>query len=344
MLSHKPSLHDSGWFTQSGPEADVVLSSRVILSRNLSGLPFAHRLNADGKLLVRKRVEGAIQLLDQDFIALDRGALNPTVQRYFEERAILSAATEDIVYLTPDESTLIRLGSRDHVRLEAVVGGSSLTSAAQRAAEWDRLLEEQLPFAVSLQLGYLTAEIDRAGSALSAGVLMDMGATVRGATPSLWVEAAAERGIVVEEYGTAAGHRSTLFVVHTAGRAGESDEATIARLEEFVDALVHYEREARAALLAVSGPEMREAALRAYGLMSYARRINQEELFGWLELLRLAAGCGLVEVISLQTVTRLMFVGQAAHVALLVSTGGDEAERRATMVQRILAEGRGKDV
>lgn len=336
MLSHKPSIQAGGWFSQSGPDADVVLSSRVNVSRNISGFAFPHRLEASAALEVRKRIESAVAESEEQFVALDRAALSRAAVRFYEERGIFSTVPGELVYLSPDESRLLRTGGRDHLRIETLAPGFALSEALERTVALDRELENRLHFAVSLQLGYLTADIDQCGSALTAGALLDLGALHRDESAVPWAAEAEERGIEVHPFGLGERSYGSLVVLRAASRAGERDEAVVTRLAEFVGALVHYEREARVRLLSAAGHELREAAYRAYGTMRHAQRITLEELDTWLAVLRLAVGCGIADIVTLEQVTQLIFVTQPAHVALLSDAGSDEAQRRAHVVHAVL--------
>ena len=43
------------WYEKSGPEEDVVVSTHVSLSRNLSGIPFPDKLDNDRRVEVLKK-------------------------------------------------------------------------------------------------------------------------------------------------------------------------------------------------------------------------------------------------------------------------------------------------
>ena len=48
------------WYTQSGPDGDVVLSTRIRLARNFSDIPFVGRMTDAQKAQVEERVRDAV--------------------------------------------------------------------------------------------------------------------------------------------------------------------------------------------------------------------------------------------------------------------------------------------
>src|SRR2546425_13207393 len=56
--------HSGEWLRASGPEADIVISSRIRLARNLSSFPFTNRANAHQKAEIEQYVKGRVDKLD----------------------------------------------------------------------------------------------------------------------------------------------------------------------------------------------------------------------------------------------------------------------------------------
>ncbi len=55
------SKHVSPWFDSSGPGADIVISSRVRLARNLAGFEFSSRLTDQKKTDILKKITDTIE-------------------------------------------------------------------------------------------------------------------------------------------------------------------------------------------------------------------------------------------------------------------------------------------
>ncbi len=45
-------MGDPAWADASGPESEIILSTRIRLARNVAGIPFSHRANPDERALV----------------------------------------------------------------------------------------------------------------------------------------------------------------------------------------------------------------------------------------------------------------------------------------------------
>jgi protein arginine kinase len=340
MLTYQVTPERSLWFPSAGPDSDVVVASRIALARNLSSLPFVPRMSSDDRLTLRRRLEDAFQEETGTYHALDGEGLSPELKRFYEYRDVLppEAPTSfaisdssgqpenDADAVPPPGTATVALGEADHFEIAAMAGGLSLDEPRRRCEQIDRLLEERLDYAVSLQLGYLRPEIARVGSGLSARV-------------SLHLPALEQSGSLDEidrgtdgEFGLE--RTAALYRVTCQARAGEAEEATLAALADCSTRLVHYEREARAELIRQHGDAIAEAGHRALGTALHARRLDNAESREIFNLLRFAVAMGLIEGVSLSLATEMMLLSHDSQVVVL--TENDTAsldERRARLIR-----------
>src|SRR3954462_1867240 len=80
------------WLRGTGPEADIVVSTRIRLARNLAGLPFATRGTAADKAGVGARAKEAIAKADAGHTLeyLDILQLPPLDRQFLVERQLIS--------------------------------------------------------------------------------------------------------------------------------------------------------------------------------------------------------------------------------------------------------------
>lgn len=339
MLTHSLTPAARGWFSRTGPDYDVIVSSRVSVRRNLASLPFPHLLNDAGRLKLRQTIEAAFDRLEEPYVLVDGDTLRPQVRAFFAGRGILPVeGGMPVAVTTLDGDVFVGLAGTDHLSLTAVAGGLDLAGALARVRELDAALEESLDYAVSLRLGYLAADIHATGTGMSARVMLHLPALEQ--TESLGAAAASDsRRMALRRLGDATLPLPSLYSASSEGEFGVREEDTIGELAALAGRLVHYEREAREELTRRHGDQLTEAAHRALGTLSYARRISLEEALDLLGLVRLTRVCGLIDAPDAETVTELLFLVHDNQVSVLVDPPeGDETvdASRATLIRSAL--------
>jgi len=176
-------LH-GGWIGSSGPEADVVVSSRVRVARNLAGMPFPHLLDQAGAQTVIDAVRTACR--DERFVTR-AGKIDVTllrelspverqvlVEKHLVSPDLLNGFETKAVAISDDERTSIMINEEDHLRLQVLLPGLQLGEAWQLVDVVDDALELNLDYCFSEQLGYLTACPTNVGTGLRASVMLHL--------------------------------------------------------------------------------------------------------------------------------------------------------------------------
>ncbi|MCG8480976.1 MAG: hypothetical protein MI724_17920 [Spirochaetales bacterium] len=332
MLSHSIAPGTNIWFPLDGPENDIAVFSTVELARNLSTIPFPQRMTDDDEVTLRRCVEDSFHHLEHPFRFIDPEQLSPRLLDCYRYRGYLGPNGSGGPAVVHDDGGLfVRLRGTDHLRIASYGGGAGIADARGRCDELDGFLERNVEYAVSLQLGYLSPEIQRVGAGLGASMLLHMAALEQ----SEGIEAI--RGETSERVHMQ--RLGGLYRISCRSEFGEREETTLSVLAEYGERLVHYEREARGELVRRHGDALSEAAHRAMGTLLHARRLSWSETSEMLSLLRLAVGTGLMESVRLNVVTELMFVSHDSQVAVLCDDDGSVADvRRARLLQSLYAD------
>lgn len=113
------------WLRGSGPESDIVISSRIRLARNLADFPFVRRCNeADRSAIVaalRQQLEAIDFFHDVSYVDVDS---LPSVDRQFlVERQLISRELSTGegargVAIDPHEKFSLMLNEEDHLRIQ----------------------------------------------------------------------------------------------------------------------------------------------------------------------------------------------------------------------------------
>ncbi|MFO8063516.1 MAG: hypothetical protein ACQETQ_01235 [Spirochaetota bacterium] len=337
--------HDASWFSDTGPEHDVVMSSRVRLARNVVSYPFPGYMSAGDREELESAVSKHFARRAPEFGRFDpdesrlRGVL--VERNFFPDESELDTGP---LFLRRDERLGVQLNYGDHLRIISFRGGLDVAQALEDADEIDDELEAEFPFSVSLEWGYLTADLDDLGTALRASTMLHLPALRRmglleEALGSVWKEGFAVRGFSLD----GAESLGDIYQIASRQTLGIAEDELIEKLERATMQLVNYERRVRDGLTGSRKGETEDAVYRAVGILSYSRCLTRSEAFRLLSWLRLGIALGMAQEITLAQATSLFFLTQRSHVVYSLTEDGitddtqeNEDERRAVLLRRYL--------
>lgn len=320
MLSHTPSLSEKSWFTRQGPDQDVVISTRCRLSRNVSGIPFPPAAGREEQIAVFKAVESALYESESLFVTVDQGQADELERQCYRERNLLPPPRkgqhlEAAAFVRDDEAAAVQIWDKDHVKIVSLMPGLATLQVYGMCDTIDTHLERYLDYAVSLRLGYLTTEIDNAGSALRASVMLHLPVLENKAKLSEAMQKVETKSVKLEAFpGRENISKGSVYIISNRTGFGRGDEEALALLEENTRVLLHYERDARDELVSRHGDEVQDSAYRALGILRHSRSVGATEAYELVSTVRLGVAAGLVEQVAIEDVTALFFLLQEGHV------------------------------
>ncbi len=355
------------WLCGRGASAEVVVSSRVRLARNLSGFPFPARCTPPQRSALLTACKacltteppipafpgaGAMTWSDVHLLpSLERQVL---LERHLiskEHAAVRQTPAKDkpagsdargVAFSLPDETVSVMVNEEDHLRIQALRSGLALTDAWRQIDEVDDVLEHTLDYAFLPRFGYLTACPTNVGCGVRMSVMLHLPALriagdidkVRRATKDLCL---AVRGF----YGEGTEATGDLFQISNQTTLGKTEGVILHDLEhEIIPEVVEYELTARRLLLEKRRRMLEDHVFRALGMLKHARLLTPEEALAQLSLCRLGVLVGLVKGVPEQVITQLFLLTQPAHLQRLVGRELDQQRRRearADLVREALA-------
>jgi protein arginine kinase len=343
------------WIAADGPNADVVLSTRVRLARNLRGFRFGMRADAADRgevlRLVRDAADGAAALRDGRVVQIP--ALDDTDRRLLLERHLVSRELisghggeppSDAALIASDSDPVsVMVNEEDHLRLQALLGGFRLHEAWAAVDHLDDELGSRLPYAFHGEFGYLTSCPTNVGTGLRASVLMHLPGLVLTQEIAKVLQGIGQVGLTFRGlYGEGSEVVGNFFQISNQTTLGKTEEELIDHLQRIAQQVVQYETQARQVLLRDAPLVIEDKVWRAYGLLRHARSITFEEVMNLLSGVRLGVGLKLIPQVSVQTLNRIMIFAQSAHLEKLADAGlplGDPDVRRAAFVRSVLEAG-----
>ena len=125
------------WLRGSGPQADIVMSTRIRLARNLAEFPFITRASdqdrADIERILRERVlhirESTGGLLYVNVSDLDRLDRQFLVERQLISREHAESQGARGVVIDPSEQISLMINEEDHLRIQCMHSGLDVKGA-----------------------------------------------------------------------------------------------------------------------------------------------------------------------------------------------------------------------
>ena len=322
-------LPDGGvaWLDASGKHADIVLSTRIRLARNVEGFAFTGRAR-DGERLrvlaqVREAASSVPSLREAVMYRLDE--LPPMSRALLHERHLVSKELAGLDAQHPVRSGAAvlladRLGvmvnEEDHLRLQAMQSGLALHEAFSAIDRLDREIGAAVPYSYHQEFGFLTACPTNVGTGMRASVLIHLPGLVLTKEIAKVLVSLQQMGLTYRGlYGEGSEVVGNYFQISNQTTLGKSEEDLIDSLEGVVGHLVERELEARRVLVRDAAYIVEDKLWRAYGTLRYARLLTFDEAMNYLSGVRLAVGLKLISRLSVYTLNKLLIFSQAAHLA-----------------------------
>jgi protein arginine kinase len=195
------------------------------------------------------------------------------------------------------ETLSVMVNEEDHLRLQGMAAGLDLDRAWSRVSELDRSLEDQVEFATSERLGYLTGCPTNVGTGMRASVMLHLPALGLVRTELEKVFTAAQRtGLAVRGmYGEGSRAAGDFYQISNQVTLGRSEQQLVDDLKALVPSIADYERKVRGVLLEEQRAAIQDKVSRAYGILRTARSMETEHALSHLSLVRLGECLGLLD-------------------------------------------------
>jgi protein arginine kinase len=341
--------HTSGeWMRGTGPDADIVMSSRIRLARNLARFPFPSRASDStrseiealmhaqidrlsvGRSLSYFRVDG-LEMLDRQFL----------VERQLISRELAENHGHRGVGVSESETISLMVNEEDHVRMQVLRSGFALDECWQEIDALDDALEAEVTYAFSEQLGYLTACPTNVGTGIRVSVLLHLPALVLTKEVQKVFQALQKIGLAVRGlYGEGSQAMGDFYQISNQATLGHGEDGLIKKVKDVIPNILAYERRARTKLVKENRQSLHDQVSRAYGNLKHAQTISSEETMHLLSSVRMGINLGLIDDLEIPTVNELFIQTQPAHLQKLRHERLESSERnvvRASYIRQRLA-------
>jgi protein arginine kinase len=332
------------WFDGTGPLADIVISSRIRLARNIAGHKFLSRCSNDEKAEILKKLKDILMSLELGdkvfYMSVDK---TPSLDRHLlVERHLISRhhafgkGPRGVVFAQREFFTAM-INEEDHLRIQILRGGLQLSQCAEQINRIDDMIEKKIDYAFSPRYGYLTACPTNLGTGIRVSVMLHLPALKMTGHIEKFLKAAKDMNLAVRGlFGEGTEAAGDFYQLSNQATLGVSEAEIVANFEKsIIPEIVEYETEARNQLLSKQPEVLDDKISRAMALLRNAHLISSQEALFLLSHLRMGinmhermgASTPAIERLcklsgekpanlSITTINRLFMLTQPAHLQL----------------------------
>ena len=325
--------------------SEIVVSSRVRLSRNYEDLPFRNKITKEQSEECVQRTLEALRALPQPYTCLPRKGMEASVRKALAEAHLISPDLMEheetaAALIRDDEKISVMMNEEDHLRIQGFTMGENLNDAAECAFSIDDALQEQLSFAFDPQWGYLTACPTNAGTGLRASVMLHLPMLTAQKQMGKVNQIAAKLGLTLRGiYGEGSEALGNLYQLSNQVTLGKTEKEIIDAVAATARQMAEMERIYRHKAEDKDAVAFEDQLFRSYGLLTNARRMPIKEFMAHWSNLRLGAALGRLPV-SLKTCDALLTAAQPAHVQKAAGTALNDKDLdayRSELIRNALA-------
>jgi protein arginine kinase len=335
------------WLKNTGPNSNIVISSRIRLARNLKRIPFSHWANKKQKEEVLKKVKQAVASNNytKDALFLQMADLNNLDKQFLIERHVISRehalrADHKAVVIGDREILSIMINEEDHLRIQVMQSGFNLEQAWRIISRIDQEFEKKLNYACSGEWGYLTACPTNTGTGLRASVMLHLPALVMSKQIDKVLQAITKLNLTARGfYGEGTEASGNFFQISNQVTLGHSEEDILDNIERIIKQVIGHEQNARKALLDQDRARIEDRVWRSYATLKNAHIITSKEAIDLFSNVRLGIDMEILKGLNVQAVNHIFILIQPAHLQKIEGKALSPQERdikRAELIRKEL--------
>lgn len=308
----------------TGNEADIAVSTRIRLARNISTVPYPGKMS----------FQDAQKMIEQVWSAFDNSPLKQELKLYniseisdlekksLVEKHLISAElcaskVPSAAIISNDEKISIMINEEDHIRLQVFAPGLDAESAYDTAKKIEALLGEKLVFDYDEEFGFLTSCPTNAGTGLRASVMLHLPAISAAHRVNPLLKWAANLGMTVRGlYGEGSKASGALFQLSNQITLGTGEKDIISRFTAAACSLISEERRICAELFEKNPYELNDKCLRSLGILKNAYMISSSEALTLVSNVCMGVNGGIIKNIDTAALRRALFSSMPASLVL----------------------------
>ena len=336
----------SNWYLETTNE-DAVISTRIRLARNISGIPFMSKISNEEANNVINIVKEAVQNSNYGLKVMYLKDMDDITKLSLVEKHIVSpefALNKNeigAIAINDEENICIMLNEEDHLRIQVFSAGLNLENALNLAIEIEQNIGKKVNYAYNEKYGYLTSCPSNVGTGLRTSVMMHLPALTKTRNIEKVLNVVNGFGMNIRGiYGEGTNSKGNIYQISNKQTLGITEEETSKNLKSITDKVIEQEKLARK-ILTKEGIELEDKVYRAYGLLTNCKKISSDECMSLLSEIRLGVNLGIINEITEAKLNKLEIYTKPANLQKMlgqVFTANQRDMKRAEIIKNIISE------
>ena len=308
------------WYLQNGKESDVVISTRVRLSRNIKGIPFINRASKEELKEVYEKLKDITPSLGYNLKFLSLDDMDSITKQSLVEKHLISpdfAKTKmpyTAIIINDEENICIMVNEEDHIKLQVFTSGLDIDNLLNLAIEIDEKIENLVQYSYHEKYGFLTACPTNVGTGLKISTLVHIPALQMTGNLNKMLNIINNLGMNVRGlYGEGSKAEGDVYQVSNNQTLGITEKEIAKNLNLLAQKIIDQERLARK-YLSKNSLKLEDDVYRSYGILVNARRLSEEETIDLLSKVKLGTDLGIIKELNDKKIRELMLFTKPANM------------------------------
>ncbi len=334
--------YGKAWYSLPGNERDVVISSRVRLSRNLANFPFPERFKNDDDGRVKSIILDAFQKAEdtEHFHSISVPLLSFLNRKVLEERGVLKTKEEVLARKIHEESEVVlnrdgnisaSINGTDHIKISSFSSGLDFRRCFENAKKLDDLLQDSLQFAASYDFGYLSSMMKDTGSGMKISARISIPAVLKTGNFRNVADFIRDRKCVMIPAFPSLSKGNippagSCFLVHNGNSRNGTEIDQIAEMESVCKFIAEYERKILTEFADNHMTVIRNSVLRSFSVSRVSLLVSLREAVDMISDIQTGLRLGLVDGTDNDSLCSLLYRVQDGHLLYLMENGDFDFE------------------
>ncbi|MCR5324415.1 MAG: hypothetical protein K6E85_14245 [Lachnospiraceae bacterium] len=294
------------WYMNTEDYDDVIVSSKVVLSRNLADFDFSCRLGNDDAIKLVEKIRAitpglagreCMEYYSCIYNKLPVSEQNILVETGAVTQALRSKKQSTGLILSEDESVSIMINEADHLKIQVIRTGNNMREVFKVSDRIDNYFDCELRYAYSEKYGFLTSSAADVGTGLKTVFILSLPALAMSSKIQSIRDEVGKFGVSIDPIVSDSGKSSSLmFGISNRRTLGLSENDIIENVDQITSQIVELERKRREAMLENERMDLEDKIFRSYGVLRYARKITLDDALMLLAQLKFGSDLGIIEL------------------------------------------------
>lgn len=300
------------WYLQTGKDSNIVMSSKVALSRNLSQFNFY--IKEDEIFKLENLIQENLMQIGYGLKLIKLRDLNKIkLQILYEKGLIKSKELQNSkrvsILINDEENICIIINSEDHLRLQVFASGLDIDAITNLCIEIDEKLQALFNIAQSPKYGYLTANLSNVGTGMKISVILHLPGLSKTKNIQKVKTFVRQFGIEIKTK-----QASDFYQISNEKTLGITEENIVKKLKSITEEIIQQEKLARK-ILTENQIKFEDTIFRSYGILMNCKQISQSEAQQLLSNVKLGTDLGILTDLTDVKIRKLYLYIQPANIS-----------------------------